>query len=101
MPDETKTITLPEPRSPADVFRYPPSFADKRNMNVGDIKACPCLHTTPCHERCTCVMPVSSTGCTRCCTYGSAEQQASWAKLLAEVIDVGLAARLPGAKGPF
>jgi len=26
MPDETKTITLPEPRSPEDVFRDPPKF---------------------------------------------------------------------------
>jgi hypothetical protein len=28
MPDETKSITLPDPRSPADVFRDPPSFAE-------------------------------------------------------------------------
>lgn len=27
MPDETKSITLPEPRSPADVFKDPPSFS--------------------------------------------------------------------------
>src|SRR4051812_34248416 len=37
--------------------------------------ACPCLHTTPCDPRCTCVMPASSSGCRRCCSYGSTEQQ--------------------------
>lgn len=40
-----------------------------------DRKACPCQHTTPCHERCSCVMPLSSSGCVMCCSYGSAEQQ--------------------------
>ena len=53
--------------------------------------ACPCLHVTPCHERCTCVNPVSSSGCRRCCTYGSAEQRAAMAKRLADFIDRGWA----------
>lgn len=37
--------------------------------------SCPCAHTVPCHERCTCVNPTSSFGCQRCCSYGSKEQQ--------------------------
>lgn len=45
-------------------------------------KACPCLHTTPCHPRCTCVMPHSSRGCRRCCSYGSPEQQKAMAEHL-------------------
>lgn len=46
-------------------------------------KACPCLHTTPCDPRCTCVVSVSSRGCTRCCSYGNAEQQKAMAEHLA------------------
>jgi len=38
-------------------------------------QACPCLHTTPCSENCTCVNGFSSHGCRRCCSYGSQEQQ--------------------------
>jgi hypothetical protein len=49
--------------------------------------ACPCLHTTPCHDRCTCVTPLSSSGCRRCCTYGSAEQRSARARRLAALID--------------
>ena len=55
--------------------------------------ACPCLHTTPCHDRCTCVMPFSSSGCLRCCTYGSAEQQSAKARRLAALIDGGASSR--------
>jgi len=62
-------------------------------MTQDQIKACPCQHTTPCQIRCSCVMPASSSGCRRCCSYGSAEQQAAWAKVLAEVLDAGLDAR--------
>lgn len=51
--------------------------------------ACPCLYTTPCHDRCTCVMPLSSSGCRRCCTYGSVEQRAAMATHLAKAIDRG------------
>jgi hypothetical protein len=50
---------------------------------------CPCMHTTPCHARCSCVMPLSSSGCRRCCAYGSAEQQAATATRLAAFIDLG------------
>jgi len=55
-------------------------------------KACPCLYTTPCHPRCTCVMPYSSSGCHRCCTYGSPEQRKAKAEYLARFIDAGWAA---------
>jgi hypothetical protein len=48
---------------------------------------CPCKHTTPCHEGCSCVAPLSSSGCRRCCMYGSAEQQQTRAVFLAEAID--------------
>jgi len=51
-------------------------------------RGCPCLHTTPCHERCTCVSPLSSSGCRRCCSYGSAEQQAAMAAHLAGLEDL-------------
>jgi len=56
-------------------------------MNNKEIKSCPCLHTTPCDERCTCVNEFSSFGCKRCCTYGSKEQQKKMAELLAKKID--------------
>ena len=46
----------------------------------GDV--CPCKYTTPCHERCTCVMPMSSSGCRRCYTYGSANQRTARAQLV-------------------
>ena len=41
--------------------------------------ACPCKHGSPCDDRCTCIEPMSSTGCRRCCTYGSDEQRAAMA----------------------
>ena len=44
-------------------------------------RACPCLHTTPCQENCSCVKPHMSHGCARCCSYGSdaqARQMAEW-----------------------
>lgn len=46
-------------------------------------EACPCLHTTPCHPDCTCVKPFMSRGCTRCCSYGSKDQQRRMAEYLA------------------
>ena len=48
-------------------------------------RACPCLHTTPCHPRCTCVVPISSSGCHRCCSYGSRSQQKAMAEHLASI----------------
>ena len=50
-------------------------------------ESCPCLHTTPCDERCSCVNPFSSFGCRRCCTYGSKEQQKKTAEYLVKKID--------------
>lgn len=46
-------------------------------------RGCPCLYTTPCHDRCTCVNSFSSSGCSRCCTYGSLEQRKAHAERLA------------------
>lgn len=46
-------------------------------------RACPCLHTTPCHPYCTCAVRTSSRGCLRCCTYGSRDQQRQMAEHLA------------------
>lgn len=46
-------------------------------------KSCPCHHTTPCHPNCTCVKPFMSRGCSRCCRYGSSEQQRAKAEYLA------------------
>lgn len=50
-------------------------------------RACPCLHTTPCQPDCTCVTPVMSAGCLRCCSYGSPDQRQAMAKHLASAID--------------
>jgi hypothetical protein len=50
-------------------------------------RGCPCKHVTPCHERCTCVTPFSSSGCRRCCKYGSVEQQRSAAERIAAAVD--------------
>ena len=43
---------------------------------------CPCRWTTPCTPRCTCVTPGSSTGCARCCRYGSDEQRRARAQVI-------------------
>lgn len=48
---------------------------------------CPCLHTTPCRDTCTCVNPVMSGGCSRCAAYGSDEQQKSAAEKIASILD--------------
>lgn len=46
---------------------------------------CPCKHTTPCHPDCSCVVPISSRGCERCCAYGSKKQWKSRAESIANV----------------
>jgi hypothetical protein len=61
--------------------------------------ACPCLHTTPCHPRCTCVNGFSSSGCLRCCSYGSKEQQVAKAKWLVERIDTPPAVEKAATEG--
>ena len=33
--------------------------------------SCPCEWTTPCDPDCSCINPVMSRGCDRCCRYGS------------------------------
>lgn len=59
--------------------------------------ACPCLHTTPCHEDCTCVNPHMSRGCECCCSYGSPEQQRARAELLGNraMREIGQMRRFP------
>ena len=57
------------------------------NNKTEKVKACPCLHTAPCSERCTCTNGGSSVGCQRCCTYGSPEQQAAKAEFLVSLFD--------------
>lgn len=37
--------------------------------------SCPCRWTTPCADRCSCAVPASSSGCLRCCRYGSDAQR--------------------------
>jgi len=44
--------------------------------------ACPCKHIEPCRLNCTCANPTSSGGCSRCCSYGSKEQQKAMAERL-------------------
>lgn len=51
---------------------------------------CPCHFTDPCKPNCTCHNPFLSGGCSRCCTYGSKEQQKNHAKVLAKIIDAAL-----------
>ena len=43
---------------------------------------CPCTITEPCSVNCTCANGFRSGGCSRCCTYGSREQQEAVAKIL-------------------
>lgn len=62
-------------------------------MEIGQ-NACPCMHTTPCHERCTCVVPFSSSGCRRCCVYGSDDQRKAAAVRLAAQAEVAEAAEV-------
>ena len=50
-------------------------------------RGCPCLYTTPCQTRCSCLMPLSSHGCRRCCRHGSPEQQRAMAERLAALDD--------------
>lgn len=59
---------------------------DHERMTAAAV-GCPCCHTTPCHDTCSCISPLSSSGCWRCCTYGSPEQQRSRAVFLAGRID--------------
>lgn len=48
--------------------------------------SCPCCYTTPCHPNCTCVNPSMSTGCNRCCRYGSTGQRKAQAeRIVAEL----------------
>jgi hypothetical protein len=79
----------PKPEDPllTTVGDWNKARQDAYNMGVSDQKskehqACPCLHTTPCHDNCTCVNGWSSSGCLRCCSYGSSEQRKAHAEYL-------------------
>lgn len=50
--------------------------------------SCPCLFTEPCTTSCTCVNPMVSGGCSRCCTYGSDEQRKENAERIAAAINM-------------
>jgi hypothetical protein len=50
-------------------------------------RGCPCLYVGACSYACSCVHPLMSGGCRRCCLYGSEEQRTSKAQNLAEVMD--------------
>jgi uncharacterized protein YoaH (UPF0181 family) len=60
----------------------------ERGMEKND--SCPCAHTTPCRNNCTCVNPLSSAGCARCCSYGSDEQQQKNAERIAAALERGM-----------
>lgn len=45
--------------------------------------SCPCHHTTPCSNMCSCAHPPMSAGCRRCALYGSKEQRQGAARRLA------------------
>jgi hypothetical protein len=47
---------------------------------------CPCQNGRPCHDRCTCLMPLSSSGCRHCCRYGSKEQREAMANRIADAL---------------
>ena len=52
------------------------------------MSVCPCqiLENFPCKDSCTCHNPVMSGGCSRCCTYGSKEQQIQSAIFIRDAI---------------
>lgn len=73
---------------------------ENNRLRAQDGDGCPCLHTTPCMDNCTCVSPISSAGCLLCCRYGSDEQQRNQAEYLAtsEQAREALQARIEKAK---
>ncbi len=68
------------------VNAFPAMVEELERLRRTDGSGCPCKHTTPCNPRCTCVMPGSSSGCARCCSYGSKEQQRAMAERLAALV---------------
>ena len=63
-------------------------------------KSCPCEIVEPCEKMCSCARPYMSGGCSRCCKYGSAEQQRVAAERLATQAATirGLTAELEAAR---
>ncbi len=63
--------------------------------------SCPCVHVAPCHERCSCVTPTSSSGCRRCCSYGSKDQQRAAAEHLVNLEVIAREALVRHRMGDF
>lgn len=60
--------------------------ADANLLRMVDAQqVCPCRNTEPCHDRCACVHPFSSSGCRRCCAHGSRDQRMAKARHLAHI----------------
>ncbi len=57
------------------------STVDELSTRAG----CPCELVAPCSEHCSCANGVMSGGCSRCCRYGSDEQQLAAAARLADL----------------
>lgn len=51
--------------------------------------ACPCRYGNPCSPRCSCVMKFSSSGCLRCCAYGSLEQRRAMSTYIIKRLEAG------------
>jgi hypothetical protein len=56
--------------------------AEIERLHLEAKESCPCAWGNPCHDRCPCVNSLSSASCTRCCRYGSEEQQREAARIL-------------------
>lgn len=79
----------PQAVSPSDLDALAVLAAERDSLRTAlqeAERACPCKHVTPCHDRCTCVTPLSSSGCRRCCKYGSNDQRRSAATRIAAAI---------------
>ena len=58
---------------------------------VGGVQPTPCpctLADTPCHDGCSCINPLSSSGCSCCCTFGSEEQRKARANQIVSILRV-------------
>ena len=74
-PTDAQTGTCPE--------CYSKGYEEAERLRQG----CPCLYTEPCDPRCTCVLPTSSSGCSRCCRYGSLSQRKAHAQRISAALD--------------
>lgn len=79
------------PENMAKSFPDMLEIAENATKEVGEdqyfTQVCPCtLADEPCHPRCTCIMPVSSSGCLCCASYGSEWQRQSAANKIVNVL---------------